>query len=95
MNQIRLRDELAWPRLKVTIEQGVRDHVERGFTISVGEWNKDINGVGVPFTAPDGDQMAFNCGGPAFLLPRQMLEEEVGPRLVVMVKQVGHAMECF
>ena len=39
----------------------------RGFTLSLGEWERDINAVGVPLVAPDGSGVfAFNCGAPAF-----------------------------
>jgi hypothetical protein len=32
--------------------------------------------------------MAFNCGGPAFLLPRDKLENDLGPRLAQLVKKI-------
>jgi hypothetical protein len=32
--------------------------------------------------------MAFNCGGPAFLLPREQLEADIGPRLVALANKV-------
>jgi hypothetical protein len=36
--------------------------------------------------------VAFNCGGPAFMLTREMLENDIGPRLVNLVKRVSGAM---
>jgi DNA-binding IclR family transcriptional regulator len=39
--------------------------------------------------------LAFNCGGPAFQLRRQMLEEDLGPRLVQVVKNVEAALDHF
>lgn len=92
MDQIRLRNEHDWPRLKTGIEQGLRDYAEHGFCISITEWDKDTCGVGVPFTEPDGTIVAFNCGGPAFLLPREKLENDIGPALVDLVKRVSGAM---
>jgi hypothetical protein len=32
--------------------------------------------------------MAFNCGGPAFLLPQELLINDLGPRLVQLVRNV-------
>jgi len=32
--------------------------------------------------------MAFNCGGPAFLLSRDALETDLGPGLVRLVRKV-------
>jgi hypothetical protein len=36
--------------------------------------------------------MAFNCGGPAFLLPRDVLMNDLGPRLVEMVRNVAMSL---
>jgi hypothetical protein len=36
--------------------------------------------------------MAFNCGGPAFLLPQEKLVEDLGPRLVQLVRNVEMSM---
>lgn len=92
MDQIRLHDEHEWLRIKARIEQGFRDFEERGFCLSIGEWDKDIFGVGVPFIGPDDKLMAFNCGGPAFILTREKLEHDIGPKLVNLVKRVGAMM---
>lgn len=89
MDQIRLREEENWPRIKSGIEQALRDYADHGFCVSVGEWKREIAAVGVPFQAADGSVMAFNCGGPAYELTRARLEEEIGPRLVSLVKNVG------
>ena len=37
---------------------------------------------------PIGAFMRFDDGGPAFLLPRAKLEEDLGPRLVQLVKKI-------
>ena len=92
MAQIKKQDPDNWPAIAAGIEQAIKDYKERGFCISYKEWNKDVSGVGVPFQAPDGTLMAFNCGGPAFLLPRKALTDEIGPRLVALVASVGKAM---
>jgi DNA-binding IclR family transcriptional regulator len=89
MNQLRLRDEQAWPRLRANIEQGFRDYAERGFCLSISEWEKDVSAVGVPFVDSNGVLTAFSCGGAAFLLTRDKLENDIGPRLVSLVKRIG------
>jgi DNA-binding IclR family transcriptional regulator len=89
MDHIRLGDEDNWPTIKAGIEQGFRHYQERGFCISAGAWQTDVHAVGVALPGLDGAQpMAFNCGGPAFLLPRARLEEDFGPRLVQLVKKI-------
>lgn len=93
MDHIRQRNEADWPRIKTGIEQGLKDYQDRGFVLSAGDWQKDVNAVGVPVTAGDGaGVLAFNCGGPAFQLRRHMLEDDLGPRLVQVVKNVEAAL---
>lgn len=92
MDQIRLRDEENWPRIKAGIEQGFIEYAERGFCLSIGAWEKEIVAVGVPFLGQDGSLMAFNCGGPAYVLTREKLESDIGPKLVSLVKRAGSMM---
>lgn len=92
LEKVRLLDESDWPRIKRGIDQALKDYAERGFCLSIGEWDKDIASVGVPFTAPDGTRMAFNCGGPAFVMSRDTLEKDIGPRLVDLVQRLGAAV---
>jgi DNA-binding IclR family transcriptional regulator len=92
LDQVRVQDEAGWPRIESGIDDALKDYARRGFCLSYGDWDQDIASVGVPFTAPDGTQMAFNCGGPAFVLSRDKLENEIGPRLVALVKRVDAAI---
>lgn len=88
-HQLFLRDEKNWPQLHAGIEQGLRDYAERGFCLSIGEWERDVSAVGVPFMDAEGRAMAFSCGGAAFLLTRDRLEHDIGPRLVSLVQHIG------
>ena len=89
MDHIRLDSEEKWPQIKANLEQGFRDYQDHGFCISVGDWEGGINAVGVPLRAQEDEEvMAFNCGGPAYLLPRDVLMSDYGPRLVTLVHSV-------
>jgi len=92
LDQVRAQDEAAWPRIERGIGDAMDDYATRGFCLSYGDWDADIASVGVPFTAPDGTPMAFNCGGPAFVLGRDKLVNDIGPRLVALVKRVEAAI---
>ena len=82
-----------WPKIKAGVDSGLKEYADRGFCSSVGEWQKDVNAVGVPVTIGNGaGLLAFNCGGPAFQLRRHMLEDDLGPRLVQLVKNVEAAL---
>ena len=89
LDQIKARSEEEWPRIKTHLEQAFRDYQEKGFCLSVGDWQKDVNAVAVPFIPVNGsDVLAFNCGGPSFHIRRHMLEDDIGPRLVALVRNV-------
>lgn len=89
LDHVRNNDTERWPLIKAGVEQGFKDYQDHGFCISAGEWQSDVYAVGVPMFGADGEQlMAFNCGGPAFLLSRDKLLGDLGPRLVQLVKDI-------
>lgn len=73
------------------ISEAQKQIAERGFYASIGKWKSDVNAVSAPYVPPDASNpaMAFNLGGPAYLLPRKKLETELGPKLVQMVQAVS------
>jgi DNA-binding IclR family transcriptional regulator len=82
-----------WPRIQTGLEQASKDYARRGFTLSVGEWQSDVNAVGTTlFNPATGMVMGLNCGGAAFLLTRQRLEEDLGPRLVHLARRIEAAL---
>jgi DNA-binding IclR family transcriptional regulator len=79
----------GWPKVRAGIERAIEDVATRGFTLALGEWERDINAVGVPLLASDGSgAFAFNCGAPSFHFTRDRLERDIGPRLVNLVRNV-------
>ena len=93
MDHAAKHDPKNWPRIKSGIEQAVEDYRKHGFVISAGEWQSDVHAVGVPLVPPDGSPiLALNCGGPAFLFDRKRLTDDLGPRLVNLVRNVEAAL---
>lgn len=93
MDHIRLRNEEQWPAIKAGLEQSFKDYQDYGFCLSAGDWEKNIAAVGVPLLDTDGQKMmAFNCGGPSFLVTREMLMDDLGPRLVKLVRNLEVSM---
>jgi DNA-binding IclR family transcriptional regulator len=89
LGYMRRQEGKGWPKARAGIERAIADVSARGFTLSLGEWERDINAVGVPLVAPDGSgAFAFNCGAPSFQFTRERLESEIGPRLVNMVRNI-------
>lgn len=93
MLHIAKREGERWDRVRAGIERGIEDFRTRGFTLSIGDWQRDVRAVGVPLVPADGSgAFAFNCGAPAFQLTPEKLETDIGPRLVDMVKNVEAAL---
>ncbi|WP_213164333.1 IclR family transcriptional regulator [Kaustia mangrovi] len=91
MDAIKTSKGKDWPATKTSIETAEREIAQHGYCLGMGTWLPDINGAGAPFVSPDGRTvLAFNIGGPSFVLSEERLHEEVGPRLASMV----HAVEA-
>lgn len=89
MRHIAKREGKAWPKVRAGLERAVKDLAARGFTLSVGDWQRDVAAVGAVLMPPDGSGLfAFNCGAPAFHFSRTRLEGDIGPRLVNMVRNI-------
>ncbi len=89
MDNIRQRDPNNWTENKSGIEQALRDYEERGFCLSIGDWRSDVNAIGVPMLPISGSRLlTFNCAAPAFVLRQHMLEDDIGPRLVNLVRTI-------
>lgn len=90
MGHIKLRtdDAAEYSKIEKGVGQAIRDIAEHGFCMSVGDWRKDVNAVGVPLITHDQNVYCLNCGGPAFRVSRKTLEKEYGPRLVEVAKRI-------
>ncbi|KRR30208.1 MULTISPECIES: IclR family transcriptional regulator [Bradyrhizobium] len=90
-----LRDHYGnrWPKMRDGIERAGEMLARHGFTISAGEWQDDVHAVGVPLKLSDGTgPYAFNCGAPAFRFTEDRLINDIGPRLVTMVRNIEAAL---
>lgn len=89
LDRIEERSGKDWPEIKEGIAQAEEDIARKGFCTSFGQWRSDVHAVGVPLVPRDGSPvMAFNCGGPAFMLDKDRMEQEIGPRLVDLVRRL-------
>ena len=90
-----LRDHYGsrWPKLRDGIERSGEMVAKHGFAISAGEWQDDVHAVGVALKLNDGTgPYAFNCGAPAFRFTEDRLRNDIGPRLVAMVRNIEAAL---
>ena len=94
LEQVQLRNEADWPRIKTGIEQARKDFDERGFCLSLGDWKRDVHAVAAPLVPSDGSRvLVFSCVGAAFQLRRHMLEDDIGPRLLNLITNVKETLD--
>ena len=82
-------DASEFRKIEKGVDKAIRDIEKRGFCLSIGEWRSDVNAAGVAVISHDGEVFGMNCGGPAFRLSRELLEEECGPRLVELAYRIA------
>lgn len=93
MGQIRKSDEKNWPVIKNGIEQSLLDYKKMGFCLSLGNWRTEVNAISVPLLQSENSEiMVFSCSGASFQLTREILEKDIGPRLLNLVGNVKTAL---
>ena len=81
-----------WNALEAGLNVALLEFAQHGYCLSAGEFHAEINSVSVPITGPDGQVMAFNCGGPAFNFSPDHLRDVVAPALLAMAQEIAVAI---
>jgi DNA-binding IclR family transcriptional regulator len=82
-----------WSKMRDGLERSGEMVARHGFVISAGEWQDDVHAVGVALQLNDGTgPYAFNCGAPAFRFTEERLRDDIGPRLLAMVRNIEAAL---
>jgi len=93
MLEIKDQSGSNWAKVRDGIERAGECVARHGFAMSAGEWHNDIHAVGVALKLNDGTgPYAFNCGAPAFKFSETLLKNDIGPRLVAMVRKIEIAL---
>jgi len=92
LDQIKASDGEHWPRIKEGIDQALADYRQHGYCLSLGDWRTEVHAVAAPLVMEDGTIMVFSCSGASFQLSRQLIETDIGPRLLNLVGNVGTAL---
>ena len=89
LNQMKVKEPEQHRKYRPQMDKAIEDIRMRGFCVSYGEMRREIHSVGVPMRRTvDGEIVAFNCSVPSFVLKKGQLEEDLGPRLVAMVRNI-------
>jgi DNA-binding IclR family transcriptional regulator len=93
MRDLREHYGSRWPKMRDGIERSGDDVAKYGFAISTGDWQTDVAAAGEALKLNDGTgPYAFNCGAPAFRFTEDRLRNDIGPRLVAMVRNIEAAL---
>jgi DNA-binding IclR family transcriptional regulator len=82
-----------WAKLRDGLDRSGEVVAKHGFAISAGDWHDDIHAAGVALKLNDGTgPYAFNCGAPSFRFTEERLINDIGPRLLAMVRNIEAAL---
>ena len=84
IESLRLARGSDWDSLEPGLLSALRRADRCGYTLSAGEFHREINSVSVPLIGPDGEIMALNCGTSTFAYTQDHLTQVVAPQLLKM-----------
>jgi DNA-binding IclR family transcriptional regulator len=89
LNQMKVKEPESHRKYRAPIDKSLDEIRGRGFCVSAGELRREIFAVGAPMRRTiDGEIVSFNCIVPAFMVKKGQLEDDLGPRLVAMVRNI-------
>ncbi|MGH8765125.1 MAG: IclR family transcriptional regulator [Burkholderiales bacterium] len=93
LNQMKVKEPENLRKYQASISKSLEEIRTRGFCNATGEFRREVNAVGVPMRRTvDGEIITFNCGVPSFALKKGQIEDDIGPRLVAMVRNIEAAV---
>lgn len=89
LNELKVKSPEDWQSFHAGIEADIAKFHTRGFCTSFGELRREVHAVAVPMRPmADGEILVFNCTVPAYMLADGQLTDDIGPRLVSMVRSI-------
>ena len=89
LNQMKVKEPEMLRKYQASITKSLEDIRAKGYCTSIGDLRREVHATGVPMRRNvDGEIVTFNCGVPAFTLKKGQLEDDLGPRLVAMVRNI-------
>lgn len=89
LDQLQLASGENWAAFEPRITASLEEHTRLGYCTSFGEWHPHIHALGFALHGPRGERYALSCGGPAYLLPRDVMVEKVAPQLLHTMRLVA------
>ncbi len=82
----------GWKAMRARLDEAMAEYAKLGYCTSFGEWHPDIHALGFSLKGPRGELYAVSVGGPAYMLPPQMLLEKVGPKVQETKRAIAKEM---
>jgi DNA-binding IclR family transcriptional regulator len=90
LSEIQTASGDAWPAVQQRLADALAEYARAGYCSSFGEWHPDIHALGFVMHGPHGELYAASVGGPAYMLSREMLLGNVGPKLLEVQRAIEH-----
>lgn len=79
----------GWEQTRAKIDDAIAQVETRGFCYVEDDWHHGMRAVGAPLKSLGGQPLkSMLCGAPSFAVTRAKLEEELGPQLAHMCRQL-------
>ena len=89
IESLRLARGSDWGSLQPGLARSLDDMERHGYCVSVGEFHREINSVSVPLIGAEGEVMALNCGGSAYVFTEEKLRNELAPELLTLARTIS------
>lgn len=91
--QIREKHPDEWPQLEASLRDAQRQMLEKHFYTSIGTLEQGVNGIGVVLELPGAPhKYVMGIAGPAFRFKQKLLDQELGPRLLAVKREIEREM---
>jgi DNA-binding IclR family transcriptional regulator len=89
LEQIRTASAENWPALEPRLMAGLEEYAQLGYCCSFGEWHPHIHAIGFALEGPRGDRYGVSCGGPAYLMPKDLMLTRIAPQLLDTARRIA------
>jgi len=77
-----------WPAIQASLEASFEEFEQRGFCLSLGDWDRNVMAAGVPLHLADGSIMVLTCGAPSFQLSEDTLKNSLAQQLDMLARDI-------
>ncbi|MDQ0591498.1 IclR family transcriptional regulator [Variovorax paradoxus] len=89
LQQIRQESGENWASIEPRLLAGLDEYARLGYCSSFGEWHPHIHALGFALHGPHGERYGVSCGGPAYLLPKEMMLGRVASKLLEIAQRIS------